>query len=246
MTIVVRTGLTLLAPAAPAETVAPAGGATIAPSDAEPAPGTPAVTTETVAGSAADDGPDERWRIGGFAFIVVGALVGWLLWKVRDPKPFNPGAAFSMFAPLYILAQSIERLLEPFSDAWGQTKGTDNQTKSKTDAKKERDEAVAAFLQQGTSDQADKAAEKQTVLDKIRKNSAVFSWGLASFLAMVACGAFGIRLLQAIGFDVPPFWDIAITGLAVGSGTKPLHDLISNLQKAKDQKSDPGAVETAR
>jgi hypothetical protein len=30
-----------------------------------------------------------------------------------------------------------------------------------------------------------------------------------------------------------------ISGLAVGSGTKPLHDLISSLQKAKEEREDP-------
>ena len=30
-----------------------------------------------------------------------------------------------------------------------------------------------------------------------------------------------------------------MTGLAIGGGTKPLHDLISNLQAAKEDKKDP-------
>jgi hypothetical protein len=59
---------------------------------------------------------------------------------------------------------------------------------------------------------------------------------------MLACGAFGVGLLAASGFKIPVFWDIAVTGLAVGSGTKPLHDLISHLQKSKDAKANPPGV----
>lgn len=57
---------------------------------------------------------------------------------------------------------------------------------------------------------------------------------------MALCGLFGILLLRLVGLKgVPAECDIVLTGLAVGSGTKPLHDLISNVQKAKDQKEDP-------
>jgi hypothetical protein len=47
--------------------------------------------------------------------------------------------------------------------------------------------------------------------------------------------ALNITLLQAIrgeGSGQPPFWaDLLVTGLVVGAGTKPLHDLITKLEK---------------
>jgi hypothetical protein len=87
---------------------------------------------------------------------------------------------------------------------------------------------------------AAKAAAWQRVVDRIRRNTAVIAWGLASLLGMVLCGLFGLFMLRLIGFpDVPKEVDIVISGLAVGSGTKPLHDLISNIQKAKETKEDP-------
>lgn len=61
---------------------------------------------------------------------------------------------------------------------------------------------------------------------------------------MAVCGAFGVLLLSAIGLDAPEWFDIVVTGLAIGSGTKPLHDLISNVQKAKDQREDPAETTT--
>ena len=85
---------------------------------------------------------------------------------------------------------------------------------------------------------ADKAAEAQAQVDRIRRNRALVGWGLASLLAMCACGAFGFRLMALTGFKTNEYVDVVITGLAVGSGTKPLHDLISNIQKAKDNSAD--------
>lgn len=54
------------------------------------------------------------------------------------------------------------------------------------------------------------------------------------------CGLFGLYMLKLVGFTgVPEQVDIVISGLAVGSGTKPLHDLISNVQKSVEQREDP-------
>jgi hypothetical protein len=189
-------------------------------------------------------GPDFGWLIAGYLLIIAGAVLGWLLWEQIDPDKFKPAAGFTMFAPLYVLAQGIERLVEPFSNHFGAA-GTGKATKD--DAKKDRDEAFARLAEAVDPDRATKqaAASAQSLVDRIRRNSAVFAWGLASFLGMIASGCFGIFLLQAAGFDVPAFWDIALTGLAVGSGTKPLHDLISNMQKASSQRADPPAAVTA-
>ncbi|SRR5581483_1274366 len=58
-------------------------------------------------------------------------------------------------------------------------------------------------------------------------------WAVSCFLAMMASGAFGVFLLHAVGVtSVRPAVDIAITGLAIGSGAKPLHDLISWFEKS--------------
>jgi hypothetical protein len=47
----------------------------------------------------------------------------------------------------------------------------------------------------------------------------------------------GVGELGAIGVQAAPIWlDIVVTGLAIGSGTKPLHDLIKNIEKAKEGK----------
>jgi hypothetical protein len=72
---------------------------------------------------------------------------------------------------------------------------------------------------------------------------------------MAVSAALGLYLLHAVGLPEGswrggPFsaqglrrWvDLLVTGLAVGGGTKPLHDLISNLQASKEAKKDPPQV----
>lgn len=187
---------------------------------------------EHVAAAPEDEGSDLAWVVSAWLLVVGGAFAGYGLYEWIDPKAFAPGPEISLFAPLYILAQGIERLLEPFTPAFGSAEG-----KTKKEAVNERDQALAEA-------NLNLCAKKQALVNRIRRNRAVIVWGAASLLAMLACGAFGIRLLSAAKFDVPAFWDIALTGLAVGAGTKPLHDLISNIQKAKDNREDPPAVQT--
>jgi hypothetical protein len=208
------------------------------------AEGTPAVVEKKAAAAAEPVGPDLGWVVAGYLLIIAGAGLGWVLWDQIDPGKFRPTTGFTIFAPLYVLAQGIERVIEPFSKFFGAA-GTGKATND--EAKKERNEAFADLAEAVDPPDATKqaAATAQALVNRIRRNSAVFAWGLASFLGMVASGCFGILLLQAAGFDVPAFWDISLTGLAVGSGTKPLHDLISNMQKASSQRADPPAAVTA-
>lgn len=126
--------------------------------------------------------------IGAYVIVGIGVAAGWVLYHELKPSDFVPAPGVSAFALFYILAQAIERTLEPASDL--NLFGTDEQ-------------------------------------------KPVRLWAAACFLAMLGCGALGIFLLHAVGVSsVSPAIDIGITGLAVGSGTKPLHDLISNIQKS--------------
>ena len=60
---------------------------------------------------------------------------------------------------------------------------------------------------------------------------------------MLAAGGLGLLLLHAIGLTKAPIWlDVLVTGLAIGSGTKPLHDLISNMQQSSGEKEQPATT----
>jgi hypothetical protein len=78
---------------------------------------------------------------------------------------------------------------------------------------------------------------------------AVLMWAMASVLAMLVCAVLGIFLLRSVetpsqtpakagatssapgaAKDPNRLLDLLVTGLVVGAGTKPLHDLISQVQ----------------
>jgi hypothetical protein len=199
-------------------------------------------TTQAMAEEAG--GPDTEWVIAAYGLVVGAAAAAWLLYRWIDPAAPVVDPGLSALAPLYILAQGIERLLEPFSKLLGSTTDDAGARKSKDAARTQRDATFATLVTSPSDEVAAAAVKAQAVLERIRRNSVVIAWGLATAVAMVACGAFGIRLLATLGFDAPAFWDIAISGLAAGSGTKPLHDLISNLQKSRDARSNPPGVST--
>jgi hypothetical protein len=71
---------------------------------------------------------------------------------------------------------------------------------------------------------------------------------IAALLAMLSAGYTGFLVLHVIGLSaVAPWADVLITGLAIGGGTKPLHDLIANLREGKVSKQAPsGAAEEMR
>jgi uncharacterized membrane protein YfcA len=179
----------------------------------------------------ADDPPARiPWRhiIGAYVVAGVGLLIGWALWKWLKPHAFKPAPGISIFALLYIFAQATERILEPFSSYVGSAE-VDGQKVSKTAAPS----ALAANPSPVTKATADQA----------RRARGIVLWGFASALGMVGSGACGVLLLRTAGVTgARPVFDILVTGLAIGAGTKPLHDLISNIQKSKEGKEDAAAT----
>jgi hypothetical protein len=68
----------------------------------------------------------------------------------------------------------------------------------------------------------------------------VLLFGTSALLAMLMSGFLKARLLQTVGVKGSVTWlDVVVTGLVVGAGTKPLHDLISNLSASKETKQKP-------
>src|SRR6266568_636413 len=68
-----------------------------------------------------------------YVAVVVAGIGAWLIYTKTDPNPLVVDVqGFSVFAPLYIAAQAIERFLEPFAARLGTT------TKEKSDLKHAR------------------------------------------------------------------------------------------------------------
>jgi hypothetical protein len=198
------------------------------------------ILLSTVAAAAAPVGEekptaDPAWMLGGYAFAVAGAILGWFLFRAFDPKPFTPGPNISTFAMLYILTQALERLLEPLSAF------LDGATKRAQKVGARNSAMIAAVAAGPSPSTADLDAVRlaQKEVDQLRRNKAVVLWGVATFLAMLVSGWLGVFLLHLMGVhEGGHMVDILVTGLVIGSGTKPLHDLISNIQKSKENKED--------
>ena len=148
----------------------------------------------------------------GLGLAATAYLAAWSL-HGNSSSTYRIDNQWGALAGLFILALAIERALEPFS----QKLGPDT-----TEAKDKGD---------------------QRAIEVKRRLTAVVTWGAATGLAFLLCTKLNITLMQAVradGSGQPPFWaDLLVTGLVVGAGTKPLHDLVSNIERVKNGKQDP-------
>jgi hypothetical protein len=96
----------------------------------------------------------------GYLLVAAGAAAGIILWDVRDPAGFTPGEGISIFAPLYILAQGIERFIEPFTSFFGSAAPDDQATEKKK--KSEAQHAVSLAIAKGDTMNAAKWQESST------------------------------------------------------------------------------------
>jgi hypothetical protein len=153
-----------------------------------------------------------KWALG--ALFVAALIVAWG-WNHfgNVGTPFVPAkeseANFALFAGFYAAAQVIERLLELISPTLPFWDVPDPPTPG----------GPASEVQMATA----KAAQ-------VKADRAAAAHGIAAVLGVGASCAFGLFLLQAIGFHVSNTIDTFSTGIVIGAGTKPLHDFISGLQ----------------
>ena len=160
------------------------------------------------------------YKVLGFGIAVTCFFTAWGL-HGSTASTYRIDSEWSAFAGLFILALAIERVLEPFSRKLGPD-STQPQYK-------------------GAGDKA-----------MCRRLTAVVAWGVATGLAFLLCAQLNITLLQAVranGSGQPPFWaDLLVTGLVVGAGTKPLHDLvctIETIERGTDAKQDSQPAKAA-
>ena len=73
--------------------------------------------------------------------------------------------------------------------------------------------------------------------DHVRANRAQIMLGIATLAGVIVSFAFGLYFLRAIGMSTARWVDIFVSGLIIGAGTKPLHDLITTIQGAAASKA---------
>jgi hypothetical protein len=179
---------------------------------------------------------------------LAGGLVGGLLLQ----KDFHPGmthlpvlpATTGIFALLYVMAQAIERVLVPVSWFGGGflEKRAGNVKNTKAGLAKERQAATVRALKPPATPGAAQAAAQDAAnathaVDQYKANLTATTFGVAALLAMLVSGYTGLFLLTAVGLHAAGWLDVLVTGLAVAGGTKPLHDLISNISSSSQNKN---------
>jgi hypothetical protein len=161
-------------------------------------------------------------------FIVVGTAIAGAIDAGRHANPFRVIDAITVFFLLVVFAAAVERLLEPLTQ--------------RLPGRQERADYEWARARLRRHDQgvtALEVARAKARFERTRADRVVIVWGLATAIATMACAAAGFFLLRALAHA--PDWhgvarwvDALVTGLIVGSGTKPVHDLINRLQQRKD------------
>lgn len=175
------------------------------------AKGTVKATTPDPAGAKGADSslPDPTLyaKLALFGLIVVAALLAVAMngWWHSTNAPFKPSSSdnanFTLFAGFYVAAQVIERLIEVVSPLF----------------------PPLGWLPANIDDGAAKAAH-------VKADRGAYVLGVASVAGVAASAGLGLYFLAAVGLPGSNTVDSIASGLLIGGGTKPLHDLITSIQ----------------
>lgn len=190
----------------------------------------PMAATPRDAGTGADEnanqeGADHRWVIVAFAAV----FIGWFLARDSTTPAVTLAPEIGLFGLLYVLAQAIERVLEPIVSL--------DPFKTVFERRRNRAAAASRAAPEDESKKQD-AVAAQADIKRWKANRAVVIWALATVIGMWVSSRIGVYLLDIVietadGQAGPDrTLDVAVTGLAIGGGTKPLHDLITRIQAA--------------
>jgi hypothetical protein len=173
-------------------------------------------------------------------WVTLGVLVAGLLYclfvaglgEVSHNMPFQTTANFALFAAFIVVAGAIERFMEPILVAlppYEQKPASDDDDAKKT-AKTEANEAAKA-------------------------DRALLAYCIALIVGIVISSVFGLYFLETVGVEIGEVgkgdaagtWvlatngekamrglDVFITALIITGGTKPLHDMITSIEKKKE------------
>ena len=186
--------------------------------------------------------------------VAVAATIMWFAYaRWIQPKPIQIKTGYVPFAGLVVVTAALERLLEPLSQvlmpknqqvprksaaakpAGGKVTLAEKRSAARraVQARAEAQKAAAdptvstPVVQQLVAT----AATAQAAADARRTERAIFFWAIASICGLGISGGFGFFLLQSVASGhVNTVFDLVVTGLAIGAGTKPLHDLITSIQ----------------
>jgi hypothetical protein len=176
------------------------------------------------------------------AGIAIAAAISWWLWDVVvEPSDFVPRSDYTALAGVIFIATAIERLLEPVSrylvPAEEQERKADASKAQAVNQAADRDVTEAEMKVH-----ANDAAEAISKLRRRKSERAIAFWAISTSIAMLFAAISGVFFLRVVSSSTTTnrFVDLLLTGLIVGGGTKPTHDLISMLEASKNKtKTDP-------
>ena len=202
-------------------------------------------------------GPD--WWIVAAAFTAL-AAAWWAAVNLISDDSFPPSgqpppaAGLTILAVFFVAAQAIERLLEPLASLLD-PKADQALSDASADAKDAVHGAALAQIDEEASPAAkaeaseaaqvalDAAAKKKATASRWRLNRRIIFWAVASAVAVFAASALKLYFLRTVGIAAPPrALDILATGLIIGAGTKPLHDLVTMISAKADATKSIGAT----
>jgi hypothetical protein len=160
-----------------------------------------------------------------FALIGAAALLAHQLWHHdATTSIIRPTEPTAVFLALIVFAAAVERLIEPFTH-W--VPG------GSASARLAEAEVAAARPQAGEGSRR-RLVEARARAARARANRSVVLWGVAAAVAALlstTCGFYVLHALASPSWNGVPVWaDALVTGILVGSGTKPVHDLLSRAQ----------------
>ena len=161
--------------------------------------------------------------------VAVASVLSWAAFKLFDPTPIKVTSTYVPLAGFIIVATALERLLQPLSLFFFGTDGVPDPAPAANAAASAGADSTrpTAEVQQ----LAQTAADAKAKVQQRKEERTIVYWAIASCIAMVIAGCFGFMLVASIASTpVNTFFDIAVTGLAIGAGTKPLHDLFTSIQ----------------
>ena len=141
----------------------------------------------------------------------------------------------TIFAVFFVAAAGIERLLEPIA---GLLPDKSDLNKDAHSAKVRAGLAVAA----GHSDEEVTSLLGDAATKAVRAKDWVFGqtvgfWALATIISIIASALLKLYLPYVVGIaSGGRAFQILATGLIIGGGTKPLHELVGYMTAAKDAK----------
>lgn len=184
-------------------------------------------SVDTVTQSASS-GPDGGFVMVAFSTVIVAAILMCVAYKFWiKPQPLiQVAAGYVPLAGVVAATAALERLLEPVSSFLNPP---DTAAAAKTSAAQaQQDAADPAKSTQNVAPAVMRAATDQA---RLRADRVVLFWAIASICGVGISGGFGLFLVHSISSgNVSPYFDLVLTGLTIGAGTKPLHDLITGMQ----------------